>query len=507
MKIENKTKIVTTIGPASDSLIKIEELISAGTDVFRFNTKHSTTEWHNERIERVQKIAEKLKKHIGIMIDLQGNEVRIQTREEKNIMARQDSIIFIGNSFDNEEASVVVPDAKVFKKLKKGNSISIDDGSIILEVIENKKKLIEAKIIDGGVIKNRKSLNFPGANIELSSLIKRDMDHLDATAKKNVTFVALSFVTSKKDIQILKKELIKRKMPALIVAKIENQQAIDNIDEIIKEADAIMVARGDLGIEIPIESIAFWQKEIIKKCRKNRKPVIVATQMLHSMIENPRPTRAEVTDVANATLDGTDAVMLSEETALGKHPVKAVTILDKIIKFNEDKAVFKNNQSQTLTPTELLIGSIIKEIENNENISKKLKIKTAIVFTETGYTAKVISSFRSKIKVVAITKQGHTAKNLSLSYGIMSYCILSEQEYRQNSNQAQSKLCSPVFLSSLSCDSLSGEKEIDSFCLPKEILKDLKDKKILTQNETIIIFHGQQTKKPNLLSLCSLMKI
>ena len=492
MNIENKTKIVATIGPASDSPAKIEELILAGVDVFRFNTKHSTIEWHNERIERVQKIADKLKKHIGIMIDLQGSEIRIETKEEKNIMAKQDNILFIGSSFDNEEVSVIIPDNKVLKKLKKGNSISIDDGSIMLEIIENQKNLIKTKVVDGGIIKHRKSLNFPGSDIELSSLIKRDMDHLDATAKKNVTFVAFSFVSSKKDIQILKKELEKRKMSALIISKIENQQAINRIDEIIKESDAIMIARGDLGIEIPIESIAFWQKEIIKKCRQNKKPVIVATQMLHSMIENPRPTRAEVTDVANSVLDGTDAVMLSEESALGKHPVKSVLMLDRIVKFNEQRAKFKNNQSSFLTPTELMIGSIVKEIENDENISKKLRIKTAIVFTETGYTAKVISSLRPKIKIIAITNHQHIAKNLSLSYGIMSYCI----------SQAKSD-----FAFSLSCDSLSGQKEIDSLCLPKEIIKDLKKKNILSQNETVVVFHGHQTKKPNLLGLCSLMKI
>ena len=473
MNIGNKTKIVATIGPASDSPDKVEQLILAGVDVFRFNTKYSTIEWHNERIKRVQKIAEKVKRNIGIMIDLQGKEIRIKTKEKKNIIAKENDVLFIGNSFNNKEVSIVIPDAKVLKKLKPGNSISIDDGFIILKIIKNQKNLIKTKVIDGGVIKNRKSLNSPGADIELSSLIKRDMDYLDATAK-NVTFVALSFVTSKKDIQLLRIELKKRKIPALIISKIENQQAINNIDEIIKESDAIMVARGDLGIEIPIESIAFWQKEIIKKCRQNRKPVIVATQMLHSMIENPRPTRAEVTDVANSVLDGADAVMLSEESATGKYPIKAVLILNKILKLNEQKARFKNNQSLVLTPTEFMIGSIIKEIENNENISEQLKIKTAIVFTEIGYTAKIISSFRPKIKVIAITNYQHTAKNLSLSYGIMSYY---------------------------------NSSKLNNIKVARKIIDGLKKKNILSQNETVIVFHGQQTKKPNLLGLCSLMKI
>ena len=491
MNIENKTKIIATIGPASDSVSKIEELILAGVDVFRFNTKHSTIEWHNKRIKRVQKIANKNKKNIGIMIDLQGSEIRIQTREGKDIMTKQNDIIFISNSFDNKETLIAIPNNKILQKLKIGNFISIDDGSVVLEVIKNEKDIIQVKVIEEGIIKNKKSLNFPGTDIKLSSLIKKDIDNLDATAKHNITFVALSFVTSKRDVQLLRAELQKRNMEALIVSKIENQQAINDIDEIIKESDAIMIARGDLGIEIPIESIVFWQKEIIKKCRQNRKPVIVATQMLHSMIENPRPTRAEVTDIANAVFNGTDAVMLSEETALGKYPVKSTLILDKILKFNEQKARFKNNQSSVLTPTEFMIGSIIKEIENNKNISEQLKIKTAIVFAETGYAARVISSFRTKIRIIAITNNQHTAKHLSLSYGIIPYYTPSKFDYIPILKKLK-------FFSTL---------RAFSTYLPKKIINDIKKKNLVSQNETIIVFHGQYKKRPNLSNLCFLMKV
>ena len=470
--INKKTKIIATVGPASDSPSEIKEMIEVGVDVFRFNTKHSTIEWHNERIKRVQSLARRAKRNIGIMIDLQGSEIRIETKNGQDVLVRQNDFLHIGFT-SSEDTIITIPDQVVFNKLKTGDKVLIDDGAIELKIIGRKSNIIEAKVIEGGIIKNRKSLNFPGANVKLSSLIKRDLDNLDSVAKNKVNFIALSFVSSADDLKILKREMKKRKIESLTVAKIENQSALDNIDEIIDESDAIMIARGDLGIEVPIERLAFWQKEIIKKCRLKRKPVIVATQMLHSMVENPRPTRAEATDVANAVLDGTSAVMLSEETAMGSYPVKSVIEMAKILEFNEKNSSFDNIEGITFNPTEFVVGAIAKELEKKNAISQ-LKIKAVVVFTESGYTARVISAFRPKINIVAITNNKETFGALSLSYGV-------------NCHQAAI--------------------DFNNLRIPKSIINSLKRTNDLKKGDTVAVFHGRYEKNPDFLNLFSLTRI
>ncbi len=470
---DKKVKVIATIGPASDTSQKMEKLISSGVDVFRFNTKHSTVEWHNERIKRAQKVARKLGRHIGIMIDLQGDEIRIETKSEKNLRVLKGSELAIGDSFFSEKIELATHAKEIFKKIKPRDKILIDDGLIELEVTKVEKKLILVKVIEGGVVKNRKTINFPGIKIKLSSLIEKDIKNLDSAAKNNVSFVALSFVSSKKDIYALKREMRKRKMDASVVAKIENESAIKNMEGIIEESDAIMIARGDLGVEVPIEELAYWQKEIIRKCRRRNKPVIVATQMLHSMTKNIRPTRPEATDVANAVFDGTDAVMLSEETALGKNPIKAASEMDKIIKFNEKKMDFPDLGNKPSNPIEFVVGSVAKELKNKETLGT-MNIKTAVIFTESGYTANVISSFRLGMDVIAITNNEKTAEKLSLSYGIKSYYA-------------------PL--------------RFDNLKIPESIIKDFKKKKFLSGRETIAIFHGKHEKKPDLLNIFSLTEI
>ena len=472
MKNNKKTKIIATIGPASDSPEKIRQLIDSGVDIFRFNTKHSTTEWHNERIKRVQKEAKKAKKIIGIMVDLQGSEVRIETACKRDISVRKNDIIFIGDSF-SEKTEMRISDNSIFPKLKIGDKVLIDDGLIHLKVINKKESVITAKVIDGGVIRNRKSINFPGIDINLSSLIKRDIDSLDSANKNNVVFIALSFISSADDIRMLKDEIKKREMNAFVVAKIENQSAINNINEIISESDVVMIARGDLGIEIPIEKLAFWQKEIIKRCRKERTPVIVATQMLHSMVNNPRPTRAESTDVANSVLDGTDAVMLSEETAIGKYPIKSVIEMSKILEFNERNTHFVDIADIEFNSTEFVIGAITRELREEKKLSK-LKIKTAIVFSEKGYTARVVSAFRPKIVISAITESKQIAEFLTICYGVNSY---------------------------------HSQINFKNLKVPDIIKRDLFDRGILSPNDNVAIFHGRYEKNPELISLFSLTKV
>ncbi|MGE4555099.1 MAG: pyruvate kinase [Candidatus Paceibacterota bacterium] len=450
----------------------IADLIRAGVNIFRFNMKHNDIKWHRKQIKKVQKIADKLKTPIGIMIDLQGPEIRLKTKNKKNINVKEGMKITLGENTHSND--IAISKNTIFNIVKPGDSIFIDDGIVELKVIDKKGKTITAKVINNGIIKDQKTINIPEKNIDGPSLIKDDLTKLDRLTKSKVDFIALSFCRTKDDIQNLRGELKKRKIEANIVAKIETRESINNIDKIIKSADAIMVARGDLGLEIPIEEIAYWQRLIIEKCRISKKPVIVATQMLHSMTKNPRPTRAEVTDVANAVFNGTDAVMLSEETAAGHYPVKSVTEMAKILEFNEKKIeMVPPIKYQITNSTEFIISSAMSMINQKHNI----KIDGIIILTETGYTARAVSSFRPNIKTIAVTDNQKTIEKLTLSYGIVSV-----------------KAPFP-----------SGD-----FCSPEKIdpiLKKLKNQGLIQKGEKVIVIHGRQFKKSGLTNTLSLIQI
>lgn len=334
-KGERRTRIVATVGPACDSADTLRALIGAGTDIFRFNMKHATRDWHDERIARVREIALNAKKKIGILIDLQGPEIRLETVERRDVSFKAGEMVTF-RLVPKDNRDIGIPTKELFSTVKPGTLILIDDGAVELTVnSEVGSDWFSAKISTDYTIRHRKSINLPGVDIDLPSLIDDDLTKLDMQNIAMVDFVALSFTRTKKDVEILRGELQKRNISAWITAKIENQMALDNLDEIIEAADSVMVARGDLGVETPIEKLAFNQKLIIKKCREKNKPVITATQMLHSMVENPRPTRAEACDVSNAVYDGTDATMLSEETAGGKYPVETVKMMESIVSFTE----------------------------------------------------------------------------------------------------------------------------------------------------------------------------
>jgi pyruvate kinase len=392
------TKIVATIGPASEKIMK--DLINAGVDVFRFNMKHGEISHHSFLINEAQKEADKLKKHISIIADLQGQEIRIKI--EKDIVLERGERVVIGKD-------IIIDNDLVQKEMAIGDTIIIDDGFVELKVVERDGNYVIAEAVEKALIKNRKTMNLPGKKITLSSLIEEDLKRLDGLARNKVDYVALSFVQNKKDIETLEEELRKRKIDAKVMAKIENSEALENIDEIIESSDAIMIARGDLGIEVPIEELAYWQKIIIEKCRLSFKPVIVATQMLHSMINNPRPTRAEATDIANAVFDGTDAVMLSEETAMGNYPIRAVEAMKRILSFNEQNSKPKRLEMELSSSTDLVIAAVNSILE---------KIEQVVVFTESGYTARVLSAFRPNHRIIAVTDNQKTADLLTLSYGV-----------------------------------------------------------------------------------------
>ncbi len=447
------TKIVATLGPASDTEETIKKLIESGVNVFRFNTKHGVVAWHEERIKRVQKIANELRMDIGILLDLQGPEIRLETKNKEKISVKQDQLVRIVPSFVNEDDLVCIPHQLVFDTLKSGDQILIDDGAIELIAEEVNSDFIMARATEDNEIGHRKGVNLPGVDIDLPSLIEDDLIKLDMAATNKIDFVALSFCRSKNDIDILREQMEKRGIVAKIVAKIESQKALDNLTEIIETADVIMVARGDLGTEVPIERLANIQKQMIRKCRLANKPVITATQMLESMTNNPTPTRAEATDVANAVLDGTDAVMLSGETAQGKYPVKAVQAMAKITKYNEEIRSITKLRIEINSETDLVVNSVLGMLNQ-----KVINFKFILVFTNSGKTARSISRLRPKMPILAITKDQKTVEELTISYGVEAH---------------KSKLNDGVF------------------SLPNKTIDQLIEAGRLNIGESILVVHGQ----------------
>lgn len=463
------TKIVATIGPATETEEKIEKLLQAGVNVLRFNTKHNTPLWHHEHIKLAQRVADRLGVTIGILLDLQGPEVRLETRDKQDIPLVEGQELTIGLSFV-DGIDVIMPHAQVFELLKPGGELLIDDGFVETSVISVTEDRVVVKVIHGNVAKHRKGVNLPGIDIDFPSLIDNDIKQLDANSRNKVDYIGLSFVRSAHDIELLRAEMLKREMNAMIVAKIESQPALDRLDEIIHSSDVVMVARGDLGVEVPFEQLAFWQRTVIDKCRLANKPVITATQMLESMIVNPRPTRAEVTDVAHAVFEGTDAVMLSGETAGGKYPVRTVETMAKIVKWNESKQTVHHIHFDDLDATATIAEAVAAIVTSKV----QPKISSVLVFTETGFTARSLAKHRLPIPIIAVAEKRKVAESLTVSYGIY-----------------------PVIM-----DLPQG-----TFGTVEHLLKELVTKEILHMGETIIVVHGQHWQKAGTTNALAIVKL
>lgn len=405
------TKIVATLGPATETEEIMEELMNAGMDVARFNTKHGTPEWHLERIHRVKNVAKKLGRSVGVLLDLQGPEIRINTKNGESFEIKENDLIKFTSEVPGEK-EMNIP-VSVIEVIQVGDVISIDDGICEFEVVEKNKTSLTVKVLGDYTIKHRKTMNTPGIVIDMPSLIENDLVQLDNMTDDDIDFVGLSFVRNTKDIAILRDELKKRNLHTDVVAKIENQAALDNLDEIIEASDAVMVARGDLAVEVPFERLTYYQKMIIEKCRIAGKPVITATQMLESMTFNPRPTRAEVSDVAHAIYDGTDAVMLSGETTLGKYPVKCVATQAKIAAYNEP---FTENYLWDWADEGDV--SAITHAAFSLLDSTKEEVDLVICLTASGRTARQLSRFRPDVKIKAVTCDKSVYNKLALVYGV-----------------------------------------------------------------------------------------
>jgi len=330
-----KTKIIATLGPSTDNKTILKKMIFSGLDVVRLNFSHGTIEEHKKRVELIKEINKKYRRSIKIMQDLEGYRIRIGILK-KEIELKKNQIIYLTQNQNTNINEIYFDYKGSLDGIKKGNLLFIDDGKIVLEVKNKEKKKLKLKVLIGGILKSRKGINIPDAELEFENFTKKDREDIQFAIEEHLDYIAQSFVNEAKDITMIKEILKKEKYSCKVFAKIESKKSLLNIDEIIKVSDGIIIARGDLGICVPIYKIPIIQKEIIKKAKILNKPTVVATQMLDSMTENQLPTRAEVSDVANAILDGANYLLLSSETAVGKYPDKTIKIMNEIIKQTED---------------------------------------------------------------------------------------------------------------------------------------------------------------------------
>lgn len=419
------TKIVSTLGPVSTPEEIIRNLYKAGVTMFRINSSHDTMETHQATINKIRKIEKEENAIIPVLLDLQGPKIRIGSLEAP-IKVQVGEVLKFQHSDKYENGIIPVDYEGIASDVKQGEKILIDDGKIQLVVEKTENQVVFAKALTSGEIKPRKGLNIPGGTGSIDILTETDLKYIEFAIKNDIDYLGLSFVRTKEDIIKLRHILNKNNARIRIISKIEKPQALENIDDIIEYSDAIMVARGDLGIEIQTESLPIAQKTIIKKANLARKPVIVATQMLESMIENPIPTRAETSDVANAIIDGADAVMLSGETAMGNYPVEAVMTMKKIAEdINNSQFIRKNKfPDKILTDNDAIPLSIALSVAD---ILKTLpKVKGIIALTATGYTPALISECRPTVPIYALCSDFKICRFMQLYSNV--YSILIEEE-------------------------------------------------------------------------------
>ena len=419
---KRNAKIVCTIGPSSTDPRIIRNLIKNGMDVARLNFSHADHETHKESAAIIRREAESLKKHVSILQDLQGIKIRISEIKEGgfNIKTGDKILLYPGQTPSSREALYISYPA-LLKDLKEGDRILIDDGLIQFAVIGKKRNALEAKVIEGGFVKSRKGANFPLSKTTLPGFTEKDKKDLEFGLSLGVDYIAISFVRSANDIELVLK-WAKQKgftLPPLI-AKIEKPQALKNIEEIMDMVEGIMVARGDLGVEMQPESVPLIQKRLIDLANKKGKLVITATQMLESMTNHTRPTRAEASDVANAVLDGTDALMLSAETAAGKYPIESVKMMDKIIRYTEKEKATTQQGASKYEGTNLFPEAVA---EGACEAARSIAAKAIVVFTHSGFAAKLISKLRPTVPTIAFTPDEKTLGRLPLYWGVTGSLI------------------------------------------------------------------------------------
>jgi len=466
------TKIVATLGPASDSPETVLQLLRAGVDVFRLNASHGTQDDQARRIRTVRAMASEMGIHAGVLLDLQGPKIRLGTFETGRVSLHTGDTFTITTDIlvgDATRASTTYADFAL--DVKVGDRILLNDGAVELRAADNDGRAVKCEVISGGEIGDRKGINLPGVKVSAPSMTKKDTSDLTFGLEQGIDYVALSFVRTANDVLRLKFLLEERDARVPVVAKIEKPEACQNLDAILKESDGVMVARGDLGIEVALEKVPLIQKSIIRKARMTGKFVITATQMLESMIEHSYPTRAEVSDVANAIYDGTDAVMLSGETAAGRYPVEAARMMDRIAAETESNLKQRGFRDLDVSDD----PSTAEIVADAAHTAAKLSGAAAIVvFSASGSTAKMVSKYRPPVPVYAFTPSERAARQMAIIYGVTP---------------------------------LVEENAGTTDAMIEQMERRLKDQKLVRPGDRVVFTSGQPIGKPGTTNMMKLHRI
>lgn len=422
-----RTKIVCTLGPASSDAKTLEKMVSGGMNVARINLAHGSLDEHARQLALVRAAAKKAGAQVSILVDLPGSKIRTGRMKGGSVILHEGAKIeVVEEKVEGTEKRIQVNHAGFLKLVNKGSSFFLDDGMLELKVVSKEEGSAECEVVVGGTLGSNKGVSIPNVELDLPSVRDKDAPLLEFAKKEGVDFIGLSFIRSAADVLELRKRLASLECDAQIIAKLESPAALKHLKEIVASADAVMVARGDLGVQLPPEDVPIAQKEITRECGAEAKPVIVATQMLDSMIRNPQPTRAEVTDVSNAILDGADAVMLSGETAIGKYPVRAVEMMDKIIRKTEG-TLFKydlllnNGDNHRLTIPQAISKSVVQ-------IARDLRANAIITYASTGHTARYIARHRPFTPIIAATASEREVAKLQLLWGVNAALIAKPKD-------------------------------------------------------------------------------
>jgi pyruvate kinase len=421
MNIQRRTKIVATLGPGSNNPETIGRLIEAGVNVFRLNFSHGTKEVHKRNIDHIRQVSKELGYPIGVLQDLQGPKIRIATFKEGKVELKAGDSLSLTCDDDTpgDEKRVGVTYKNLYNDVRSGDTLLLDDGRLALKVKLVKGQTIETTVTLGGVLSNNKGINIPGADLSIPALTDKDVEDLLYGAELDVDWVAMSFVRSRDDLLLARHYLARSGSRAKLMAKIEKPSAVSRFEEILGEVDGVMVARGDLGVEMAPEQVPLIQKRLIRACVEAGKPVVTATQMLESMISNPTPTRAEASDVANAIYDGTDAVMLSAETAVGKYPVEAVQMMNRIALSVESDPEYQTSMREHYpTPRDTTADAISLSACQ---IAHNLSAQVIVTFTSSGTTAQRVSRNRPAAPILALTPSELAFRQLTVAWGVIPY--------------------------------------------------------------------------------------
>ena len=419
MNVPRRTKIVATLGPASSDAATIVKLMDAGVNVFRLNFSHGTKDMHKNNIGLIRKESERLGRPVGVLQDLQGPKIRTATFEKGKVDLKEGDTFLLTCDDDTpgDKTRVGVTYKNLYNDVKGGDALLLDDGRLALEVTAVRGQTIETKVVLGGVLSNNKGINIPGADLSIPALTDKDVEDLLYGAELDVDWVAMSFVRSRDDLLLARHYLARAGSRAKLMAKIEKPSAVSRFDEILREVDGVMVARGDLGVEMPAEKVPLIQKSLIRASVEAGKPVVTATQMLESMINSPTPTRAEASDVANAIYDGTDAVMLSAETAVGSYPVAAVRMMDRIARSVESDERYQRDMRDHYPAPDATTADAVSL--GACQMAYNLSAEVIVTFTSSGNTALRVSRNRPPAPILAITPNERAYRQMSVVWGVV----------------------------------------------------------------------------------------